>query len=147
MQVTRIEATSDGSTNFADGQLMLEEAGPDGVFSRAVETKEAVFHEVRAGEDQAISAASFVIVLDGQIEVEVGSGARRHFGSGSTLFVGEGAEPEMHLEEGGAARLLVLHVDAAKAVEAIDDADRVQESSRESFPASDPPSFTDTSTS
>ena len=90
MKVTRVYADEHGESHFDERDYPLTPAGPIGALSERVAAKAVVFRETEPGYDYAWHVAperQFIVMLDGEVEIEVSDGARRTFGGGDVLLM------------------------------------------------------------
>ena len=90
MRVTRIRADEAGVTRFDEIEIPLEDAGLIGRLSQPVAAESVVFRETGADYDydwHPAPARQLVVLLDGEIEIEVGSGETRRFAGGEVLLL------------------------------------------------------------
>jgi quercetin dioxygenase-like cupin family protein len=90
MRITRIRADASGVTSFDELEIPLEDAGLIGRLSQPVAAESVVFRETGADYDydwHPAPARQFVVLLDGEIEIEVGSGEIRRFAGGEVLLL------------------------------------------------------------
>lgn len=90
MKVTRIAADADGVTRFEEIDVPLEDAGPIGRLSGTVEASGVQFRENDPDYDYDWHPAprrQYVVLLDGEIEIEVGDGEIRRFRGGDVLLL------------------------------------------------------------
>ncbi len=90
MLITRITRTSDGGSQFEAEEIELADAGEIGRLSEPNAVTSLVFRENDPGYDLDWHCAprrQFVVLLDGEIEVEVTSGEKRRFRGGDILLV------------------------------------------------------------
>ena len=90
MKVTRIRADPSGVTRFDDIEIPLEDAGAIGRLSQPMAAESVVFRETGADYDydwHPAPARQLVVLLDGEIEIEVGSGDVRRFAGGEVLLL------------------------------------------------------------
>jgi hypothetical protein len=90
MKVTRIRADEAGVTRFDEIEIPLEDAGPIGRLSQPVAAESVVFRETGADYDydwHTTPARQLVVLLNGEIEIEVGNGEIRRFAGGEVLFL------------------------------------------------------------
>lgn len=90
MLVTRVYTGSDGESHFEDIEIELEDAGQIGKLSQRYPVTSIIFRENDAYYDYDWHTApqrQFIILLDGQVEIEVASGEKRRFQGGDILLV------------------------------------------------------------
>ena len=90
MKVTRIRADESGITRFDEVEIPLEDAGPIGRLSSPVGAESVIFRETGADYDydwHPAPARQLVVLLDGEIEIEVGTGDVRRFAGGEVLLL------------------------------------------------------------
>ena len=88
--VTRIYADPDGETHFEDEVMRLHPAGEIGHLSDPVPVHELVFRQNDPDYDydwHPAPARQYIILLDGEIEIEVSDGEKRRFSGGDLLLV------------------------------------------------------------
>jgi hypothetical protein len=88
--LTRIYSDSNGDSHFEDVEVELKEAGSVGKLSDALPIKEIIFREVEPSYDWDFHTApqkQYIILLDGEIEIETSLGATRIFKAGEILLV------------------------------------------------------------
>ena len=96
--VTRIYADAAGTTHFQDGVIELADGGPIGLLSDPIDTDRVIFRSTGAGYDYDWHPAprrQFILMMSGEIEIEVGDGTVRRFAAGDTVFL-EDTEPPGH---------------------------------------------------
>ena len=89
-RVTRVYATPDGVSHFAEIEVALADAGPIGRLSEPVAALGVVFRETPADYDfdwHPAPQRQLIVLLDGHIEIEAGDGEKRLFGGGDVLLV------------------------------------------------------------
>ena len=89
-QVTRIYSDSNGDSHFEDIEIRLAEAGSVGRLSQELPVKGIVFREVEPSYDWNFHTApqkQYIILLDGEIEIETSLGDKRVFKAGEVLLV------------------------------------------------------------
>lgn len=94
--VTRIYSDAAGITHFQDGVIDLAVAGDIGALSDPISTNQTIFRSTGADYDydwHPTPARQFVLMMSGEIEVEVGDGSIRRFGAGDTLFLEDTSPP------------------------------------------------------
>lgn len=89
-KITRVYADAQGESHFDELAVPLEEAGPIGFLSEAQPVESVTFRKVVPSYDYAFHTApqrQYIILLDGEIEIETSLGEKRQFGAGEVLFV------------------------------------------------------------
>lgn len=90
MKVTRIYSDSKGESRFEDVEIPLKNAGEIGRLSERFPASGIIFRENDADYDydwHTAPARQYIIMLDGEIEIEVSSGDKRRFRGGDILLV------------------------------------------------------------
>lgn len=88
--ITRIYSDTKGESHFEDFKLPLSEAGEIGFLSEGIPAKEVVFRKVKPSYDYDFHNApqkQFIILLDGEIEIETSLGEKRTFKGGDILLM------------------------------------------------------------
>ncbi len=88
--ITRIYADEQGESHFEQLTLTLEEAGPIGFLSGAQEVESVIFRQVLPSYDYDFHPApqrQYIVLLDGEIEIETSLGEKRQFKGGQVLLV------------------------------------------------------------
>lgn len=88
--VTRIYADANGDSHFEDIQIPLNDNGMVGKLSDPVPAKYLILREVSAEYDWDFHPApqrQYIVLLDGEIEIETSVGDRRRFSQGEILLV------------------------------------------------------------
>ncbi len=89
MKITRIYAGEDGESHFEDVDIPLKDAGDIGRLSERVPVKSVIFRENDATYDYDWHHApqrQYVVMLDGEIEIETGTGDKRTFRGGDIIL-------------------------------------------------------------
>jgi hypothetical protein len=89
-QITRLYSDCNGDSHFEDVQIPLSEAGSVGNLSQELPAKGVVFREVEPSYDWNFHTAprkQYIILLDGEIEIETSLGDKRTFKAGQVLLV------------------------------------------------------------
>jgi hypothetical protein len=89
-KITRVYADQNGDSHFAEVFKPLRHAGDIGFLSEAEEVKTISFRKVVPGYDydfHTAPARQYILLLDGQIEIETSLGEKRQFGAGEILLV------------------------------------------------------------
>ena len=89
-QITRIYSDAQGDSHFEEVQIPLADAGTIGCLSEILPAKGIQFREVEPTYDYDFHTApqkQYIILLDGEIEIETSLGDKRIFGAGDVLRV------------------------------------------------------------
>lgn len=90
MKITRIFSDGSGDSYFTEMEIPLSDAGEIGRLSAAQTATSIIFRENDARYDYDWHNApqrQYVILLDGEIEIEVSTGEKRRFYGGDILLV------------------------------------------------------------
>ncbi len=90
MNITRLYADRDGESHFGEIEIDLRDMGPIGRLSERSPVKEIIFRENDADYDYDWHNApqrQYIVLLDGEIEIEVSDGEKRLFRGGDVLLV------------------------------------------------------------
>ena len=88
--ITRIYTGAEGDSHFEDVSIPLREGGEIGSLSELIPAKGLIFREVQPSYDYDFHNApqkQFIILLDGEIEIETSLGVKRRFKAGDVLLV------------------------------------------------------------
>jgi hypothetical protein len=88
--ITRVYSDAAGDTHFQDVIVPLAEAGNIGRLSTAIPAKAVIFREVEPTYDWNFHTApekQYIILLDGEIEIETSLGDKRIFKAGQVLLM------------------------------------------------------------
>lgn len=88
--LTRVYSDAVGESHFEDVIVPLVEAGNIGRLSAAIPAKAVVFREVEPTYDWNFHTApekQYIILLDGEIEIETSLGDKRIFKAGEVLLM------------------------------------------------------------
>lgn len=88
--VTRVYSESNGDSHFEDMPIELKDAGSFGRLSDVLPAKGVVFREVEPSYDYDFHTApqkQYIVLLDGEIEIETSLGDKRTFKVGEVLLV------------------------------------------------------------
>ena len=89
-QLTKIYSDSKGDSHFEDVQIPLQEGGTIGMLSNLIPVAGLIFREVEPTYDYDFHKApqkQYIILLDGEIEIETSLGDKRIFKAGEVLLV------------------------------------------------------------
>ena len=89
-QITRVYSDSNGNSHFEDIEIPLKEAGSVGRLSNMISAKGIIFREVEQSYDWNFHTApqkQYIVLLDGEIEIETSLGVKRTFKAGEVLLV------------------------------------------------------------
>ena len=90
MDITRIYTDMSGASHFENVIIEMEDAGEIGHLSEKVAVKGIIFRENDADYDYDWHTApekQYIILIDGEIEIEVSNGEKRTFRGGDILLV------------------------------------------------------------
>jgi hypothetical protein len=85
-----IYSDANGESHFEDVSIPLKEAGTIGSLSIPLEAKSIIFREVPSSYDYDFHNApqrQYLVLLDGQIEIETSLGEKRQFRGGDVLLL------------------------------------------------------------
>ena len=88
--VCRIYSDAHGESHFEDKLFPLKDAGMVGRLSDEVPAKSVIFREVEPSYDWDFHPApqrQFIVLLDGEIEIETSLGVKRKFSAGDILLM------------------------------------------------------------
>lgn len=88
--VTRVYSDENGESHFEDITIPMEKAGEIGSLSESLPAKSIIFREVEPSYDYNFHNApqkQYIILLDGEIEIETSLGEKRRFKGGEILLV------------------------------------------------------------
>jgi hypothetical protein len=89
-KITRIHTDSTGESQFEDISISLSEEGNIGSLSEKIPVKELMFRKVSPSYDYDFHNTpqrQFIILLDGEIEIETSLGEKRIFKGGEILLM------------------------------------------------------------
>ncbi len=90
MKITRVAADAHGESYFEDIQIHLRDGGEIGRLSEPLGARSVIFRQNDPDYDYDWHPAperQLIVLLDGAIEMEVGSGEIRRFSGGDILLV------------------------------------------------------------
>lgn len=88
--ITRLYADENGDSRFQDMVVPLTSAGSIGFLSDSIEVKHLIFRKVLPSYDydfHTAPARQYIVLLDGEIEIETSLGEKRQFKAGEVLLV------------------------------------------------------------
>lgn len=89
MKITRLYAGTDNQSHFEEIEVPFEAREDFGLFTLPEPAKSVFFREIPPGWEYAwhnVVCREYVVMLDGEAEVEVGSGDKRIFKKGDVLL-------------------------------------------------------------
>ena len=89
MKVTRLFTGDDGESHFEDIDIPLKDAGDIGTLSDLVKATGVIFRETSGSYDYDFHNApqrQYVVMLDGEVDIEIGDGTTRRFSTGDILL-------------------------------------------------------------
>ena len=87
--IVRIFNDKNGDSYFEDVSILLEDVGSVGKLSEDIPAKNIIFREVDPSYDWDFHTApqrQYIILLDGEIEIETSLGDKRQFKAGDVLL-------------------------------------------------------------
>jgi hypothetical protein len=88
--ITRIFTDEQGESRFEDVEIPMTSGGPIGFLSEAEDVEHLIFREVAPDYDFSFHnapARQYILLLDGEIEIETSLGECRRFKGGDVLLV------------------------------------------------------------
>lgn len=89
-RLTRVYADQNGDSHFGDITVALNKEGQVGSLSEMIPVKGVIFREVEPDYDWNFHTApqkQYIVLLEGEIEIETSLGNKRIFGRGEVLLV------------------------------------------------------------
>ncbi len=89
-KITRVYSDNNGESHFEDIEMPLMNDGEIGFLSDKIPVKELVFRKVKSDYDYDFHNApqkQYIILLDGEIEIETSLGEKRTFKGGDILLM------------------------------------------------------------
>jgi mannose-6-phosphate isomerase-like protein (cupin superfamily) len=89
MRITRLYTGTDNQSHFEDVEVPFESRGDFGLFTIPEPAKAVFFREIMAGYEytwHCVVCREYVVVIEGTVEIEVGSGETRVFKKGDVLL-------------------------------------------------------------
>lgn len=90
MRITRIYSDDQHQSRFEDIEIELKHAGDIGSLSKKYPAQNIIFRETEGSYDYDWHQAperQYIVILEGNIEIEVGTGEKRSFTGGDILLV------------------------------------------------------------
>lgn len=90
MRVTRVYADAAGESHFGELDIPLKDGGAIGRLSERHPVRNIIFRENDAGYDfdwHCAPQRQYIVLLDGEIEIETSDGEKRRFHGGDILLV------------------------------------------------------------
>jgi hypothetical protein len=90
LKVTRVYADADGDSHFGEIDIPLKDGGTIGRLSERQPVKSIIFRETDADYDfdwHCAPQRQYIVLLDGEIELETSDGEKRRFSGGDILLV------------------------------------------------------------
>ncbi len=90
IQITRIYSDNTGESHFEDIEMPLQDDGEIGFLSDKIPVKDIIFRKVKPDYDYDFHNApqkQYIILLDGEIEIETSLGKKRIFKGGDILLL------------------------------------------------------------
>lgn len=88
--ITRVYSDNNGESQFEDFEVPLKNNGEIGFLSDKISVKEIIFRKVKPDYDYDLHNApqkQYLILLDGEIEIETSMGEKRIFKAGDILLL------------------------------------------------------------
>ncbi len=89
MKVTRLYTGADKQSHFVDEEIPLKDEGRVGRLSELVRATGVIFRETPGSYEYDWHNAprrQYVVMLEGEVEIEIGDGTKRIFGPGDILL-------------------------------------------------------------
>ncbi len=90
MRIARIWADAEGASHYADMEVDWESSGPLGKMAAPLPVSSMILRENEAGYDYDWHVAprkQYIVMLEGQVEIQVSDGQKRTFGPGEIVLV------------------------------------------------------------
>jgi|SRR5690554_1007660 len=90
IEITRIYSDNNGDSHFEDLKTPLQDDGEIGFLSSKIPVKEIIFRKVKPDYDYDFHNApqkQYIVLLDGEIEIETSLGEKRTFKGGDILLL------------------------------------------------------------
>lgn len=117
MKITRIACREDGASSFEDLDIEMADSGTIGSLSQPYPVNSVVFRETPPEYDFDWHPAphrQYIVLLDGEIEIESGTGDTRRFHGGDILLVEDtwGTGHRTRTTNGQRRRSIFIRLDA-----------------------------------
>jgi hypothetical protein len=117
MKITRITCMDDGASAFEDMEIEITDSSTVGTLSKPYPASSVVFRETPPDYDSKWHPAihrQYIILLDGEIEIEVGMGEVRRFRGGDILLLEDtsGSGHRTRTTNGKPGRSIFIRLDA-----------------------------------
>ena len=89
MKVTRLYTGADNQSHFEDVEIPLGDQSPSGQLSQLMKATGVIFRETSGDYDYDWHNAprrQYVVMLDGEVEIEIGEGTKRILGTGDIML-------------------------------------------------------------
>lgn len=89
MKITRIYTGPDNQSHFEDIEVPLQDGGPAGRMSAFQKATGVIFRETDGSyhfDWHNAPRRQYVVILDGEVEIEIGDGSKRIFRTGDILL-------------------------------------------------------------
>jgi uncharacterized cupin superfamily protein len=89
MKITRLYTGQDNESHFEDFEMKLEDSGDIGKLSEKLNATGIIFRETGGDYNYDFHNAperQYIVMLDGEIEIETGRGEKRRFTGGDILL-------------------------------------------------------------
>ena len=90
MQITRVYSDNNGDSHFEESTIQLNDNGEIGFLSDKIPVREMIFRTVKPDYDYDFHNApqkQYILLLDGEIEIETSLGEKRIFKGGDILLL------------------------------------------------------------
>lgn len=90
IKITRIYSDKNGESHFEDLEMPLHDDGDIGFLSDKIPVKDIIFRTVKPDYDYDFHNApqkQYIVLLDGEIEIETSKGEKRRFKGGEILLM------------------------------------------------------------
>ena len=89
MKITRVYTGPDNQSHFEDVDIQLKDGGMVGQVSELIQATGVIFRHTSGDYDLDFHNAprrQYVVMLDGEVEIEIGDGTKRVLGTGDILL-------------------------------------------------------------